>query len=358
MDNPQVEQTTEELSLQSIEQMDVEQLSQIDPEHFEKLLDEQEAKGFPVEEQVIQEETEPKEPNTDNSTDDDDSVVMSDADFRQFVTDKFRANHSDVQVTDPHEVRKLMQYGLNYHKKMAELAPHRRILKSLEKHGLTDESKVNFAIELMQGKPEAIAQLLKQHEVDTYNLPDLDETPYRADNYVPTDLAIQYEEAMNDISGSEKAMYVKQYLANIDSDSFSEVYSNPNYIRSLADQAERGLMQDALALVEKEYALGNIPEGTKQIDAYAYFAKQLSENNPEKYGLKPTKQQRKVIGNNLQQNQQVQQSNKHQASIPNNQQVQTHSHSGLDILLNASGEELSKYNGDWEAFLQANNINF
>lgn len=71
-----------------------------------------------------------------------------------------------------------MQMGLNYNEKMASLKPHMRISCSLDKAGLLDESKLNHLIDLDNHKPEAIAQLIKESAIDTYSLPDLEETPY------------------------------------------------------------------------------------------------------------------------------------------------------------------------------------
>lgn len=299
------------------------------------------------------ETNEPTEPNPDE---------MSDAEFRQFITSTFRANHRDVQVSDPNDIRKLMQYGMNFHKKMAELAPHRKILKALEQNGLTDESKVNFAIELMQGKPEAIAQLLKQHEVDTYNLPDLEENPYQANDYLPSDAKVIFDETIEEIKASVKGNEVIQYLKGLDDESFSEVYVNPVMVKNLAIHAETGLLQDALAMLETERALGKVPAGIKDIDAYAHVAQHLEQQYPEKY--KPSYAQpktQKVIGNNLVQSSQPVQTNnaKNRASIPNNTQTkqQQQSYSGIDALLNASAEELNKY-ANWEDFLAKNNLNF
>lgn len=358
----QLEETQEQSSYSGsdITQLSDEELSQYDS--YEDFLQAQ---------QNQQEQVETTESSDDSSGSGQESTVneeavrdMTDSEFREYLTSEFRANHKNVTVKDPHDIRKLMQYGMNFHKKMAELAPHRKILKALEQHGLTDESKVNFAIELMQGKPEAIAQLLKQHEVDTYNLPDLEENPYHSANYLPSDERVAFDEVLNDIKQSPYGTEVVNYLSSIDPDSFHQVYANPIMAQNLAIHAETGLMQDALNLLETEKALGKVPADVNDIDAYAFVAKHLEENNPEKYSLNKRSSgssQPKVVGNNLNRSNQVQaQSNqaKMSANIPtNNQPTQQAQYSGWDVLLNASDEELNKYD-NWEAYLQANNLNF
>lgn len=301
-------------------------------------------------------ESEPEqktEPETEQSTE------LTDAEFRQLVTASFRANHQDVQVDNPDDIRKLMQFGMNYHKKMGELAPHRKILKSLEQNGLLEADKINFAIDLLKGDKAAVAKFLKDQSIDTYELPDLEETPYQSKNYLPSDERVAFDEKTQELQNSEAGQRVLSYIKNLDQESFFEVYSNPVILDNLQRHAEIGLMNDTLAILEKEYALGNVPANIKPIDAYAHVAEQLQSQNPSKYNSSHRTQ--KVVGNNLAQNQQVKtQSPKAptSASIPNNTQApqRQQSYSGIDALLNAKEEDLAKYN-NWEEYLQANNIN-
>lgn len=361
---PNTEENIEPSNLEdAVVQLSAEELDKYD--NFEQYVqDLQQGSKEPVKNANLsnEESTEQKvnQNNTEESTSED-TNVMSDEEFRQFITGEFRANNRNVQVKDPNDIRKLMQYGMNYHKKMAELAPHRKILKALEHHGLTDESKVNFAIELMQGNPSAIAQLLKQHEIDSYNLPDLEENPYNAGNYIPSDTKVNFDEVMDDIKQSQHGSQVINLIQNLDNDSFRQIYTNPVMVQNLAKHAESGLMQDALATLETEKALGKVPAGISDIDAYAYVAQHLEKNNPSKYGI--TNSAPKVVGNNLnksntRQTKSVNNPAKTRASIPSGNNVsQEQSYSGIEKLLNASNEDLNKYD-NWEQYLAANNLNF
>ena len=284
---------------------------------------------------------------------------LSDADFRAMVTATFRANHQDVQVQNPDDIRKLMQFGMNYHKKMGELAPHRKILKSLEQNGLLEADKINFAIDLLKGDKAAVAKFLKDQSIDTYDLPDLEETPYQSKDYMPSNERVIFDEKTQELQQTEAGMKVLNYIKGLDQDSFYDVYSNPIILDNLQRHAENGLMNDTLAVLEKEYALGNVPTGIKPIDAYAYVAEQLQTKNPSKYNVMQNTP--RVVGNNLAQNNEPKRQTVKapaSASIPNNNQPQQtqQSFSGIDLLLNAKEEDLSKYD-TWEQFLQANNIN-
>lgn len=312
--------------------------------------------------------TEPEQSNTEQVTTEDTVTVptdtgsektLSDSEFRQLITSTFRANHKDFQIEDPDEIRKLMSFGMNYHKKMNELAPHRRALKTLEQQGLLDPDKLNYAIELLQGNKGAIAKLLKEHSVDTYELPDLEEQPYQAGNYLPSQERITFDDKVDSLRETEHGGKVIEFIKGLDSDSFYEIYNNPDMMDMLNSHVQSGLYQDATSFLEKERALGKVPANVKDIDAYAYVAEHLQKTNPTKYA--PVQQQR-VIGNNLQTNQVKQPSSntaKSNASIPNNtgSRQQQQSFSGIDMLLNAKEEDLAKYD-NWEQFLASNNFNF
>lgn len=342
-----------------------EQLENVDT--FEEFMaqqgvqpEEQKQEETPSDNQTTEESTTSEsEPEQQTGEATEETTQLTDAEFRQLVTASFRANHQDVQVDNPDDIRKLMQFGMNYHKKMGELAPHRKILKSLEQNGLLEADKINFAIDLLKGDKAAVAKFLKDQSIDTYELPDLEETPYQSKNYMPTDERVAFDEKTQELQGSEAGQRVLSYVKNLDQDSFFEVYSNPVILDNLQRHAENGLMNDTLAILEKEYALGNVPANIKPIDAYAHVAEQLQSQNPSKYNV--SQRVPRVVGNNLAQNQQVKGHSLKaptSAGIPNNTQApqRQQSYSGIDALLNANEDELAKYNS-WEEYLQANNIN-
>lgn len=76
----------------------------------------------------------------------------------------FKANGMDMQAKSVEDAIQLMQMGAGFHKKMAALKPAMRQMKLLEKHGLLDDEKLNYLIDLSNKNPEAIKQLLKDSQ--------------------------------------------------------------------------------------------------------------------------------------------------------------------------------------------------
>ena len=203
--------------------------------------------------------------------------------FHDMVTSEFRANGQQFKITDPKDVIQLMQKGLNYNEKMASIKPHVKILRSLDKAGLLTEDKINYLIDLNNHNPSAIAELLKQSNVDTYDLPDLEATPYVAENHMLPDQAITFEETLNELQGTDTGKQLLQAVDKWDDGSMGILYQNPFYLTQLAEQMETGLFRDTVAIIQRERALGRMPLDVPMVDLYNQVATDLLNQQNSKY---------------------------------------------------------------------------
>lgn len=203
--------------------------------------------------------------------------------FYQAVTAPFKANNTQVQIKNPEDVIRLMQMGLNYNEKMANLKPHMRILRSLDKAGLLDESKLNHLIDLANHKPEAIAQLIKDSQVDSYNLPDIEEKPYVAQNHMLPQEQVDFEETVVNLSKNVHGSAVLQTVYAWDEASMQTLFKNPVYLEQLAEQKETGLFDDTIALIKQELALGRLDSSRSMVDLYNDVATALLQQEGSKY---------------------------------------------------------------------------
>lgn len=179
----------------------------------------------------------------------------------------FKANGKPMQVNTPEEALALMQKGANYQKKMNELQPMRKVHKLLEQHGLLDMDKLALAIDLINKKPEAIAKLLEDSGIDAYNLPE-------ANTYAPTDThvadaSIYLDDVVADLRSDEYGnRALNAILSEWDSASQAYFAENPTDMRVIATQMENGIYDKIMMQVSRERALGNIPLGTTDLQAY------------------------------------------------------------------------------------------
>ena len=215
-------------------------------------------------------------------------------DFYNKVTAKFNASGKEFQVDNADDVISLMQKGIDYNIKMSTLKPALKMVKALEAHGITQED-LGLLIDIHNRKPEAIASLVKQADIDLYSVDE-----ESVDRYAPTDAQItdeeyEFQNVISSISASPRYADVMQFVANSTVADKQEVYSHPQILKSLVDHAQLGIFDKVMAEVDRLQLLGRLPQGMTPLQAYHAIGSQM-------FGGEPTPSQERP-----QVNQQVQQ---------------------------------------------------
>lgn len=200
--------------------------------------------------------------DTDSSaTDDTDGLLKNnkEVDYEEFhhaLTKPFKANGKQIQITDPNDAIRLMQMGANYSKKMQELKPKQALLKTLEANGL-DETKLAFAIDLLNKKPEAIAKFVKDNEIDSYEIDENLADDYNPNLQVETPTVFEdtVQELVDTYDGFTELLSTTM---SWDNDSKRAIYNEPNILRAIAEQKQLGIYDTIMAELEKEQLLGRI----------------------------------------------------------------------------------------------------
>lgn len=215
-------------------------------------------------------------------------------DFYNKVTAKFNASGKEFQVDNADDVISLMQKGIDYNIKMSTLKPALKMVKALEAHGITQED-LGLLIDIHNRKPEAIASLVKQADIDLYSVDE-----ESVDRYAPTDAQItdeeyEFQNVISSISASPRYADVMQFVANSAVADRQEVYSHPQILQLLVEHAHLGIFDKVMAEVDKLQVLGRLPQGMTPLQAYHAIGSQM-------FGGEPTPSQERP-----QVNQQVQQ---------------------------------------------------
>lgn len=200
--------------------------------------------------------------------------------FYAQVTGKFKANGKEIQVTSPEDIVSLMQQGANYSKKMAAIKPVMRVGKLLEENQLMDEQQLNYLIDLHNKKPEAIAKLLKDSEIDLY---DFDTS--KGDSYVPTERYVpDTDNALNavleELQQSSQTFSRTIGIVGNDWDEDSRVLlaQHPELIRILDNQMADGTFDRVSQAVQYERMMGRLP-GVSDLEAYRMMGERLYSQN-------------------------------------------------------------------------------
>lgn len=196
--------------------------------------------------------------------------------FYERVTKPFKANGREIVVTNPDDLITLAQKGTDYVKKMTELKPLKRINKLLQDNGIAEDD-LTYLIDLKAKKPEAIAKLLKDSEVDLYQFDVEQGNDYKP--VAPTYNEVN-EELTNVLDDLEKnSSTFKQTIAVIgqqwDEHSRNFIAQNPNLVRIIDAQIANGAFAKIDTIMQYERAVGRL-DGMTDLEAYVAIEKQLA----------------------------------------------------------------------------------
>ena len=316
---------------------------------------------------AYQEPTSQLEPNkqipTDTQTPEDINSLGSEVvqplnaeDFVKQVTSEFTANGRQVRVEKPEDIVRLMQMGMNYNKKMEAIKPNMGLIKTLKEHGLDNPETLQFLIDLKKHDKTAIAKLLKDAEVDTYDLPDLEETPYTSQTAIISNQQAEFESVLADLNQLPKGTDLIQSLGRSetwDDDSLEFFRTQPEALYHLYNDKNSGLYDEVIRIIDVDKSLGRIPQTWLEkpfVELYEFVASSLSQQQqqvPTSQSPNPLNQQPKIVGHNLQTQTQV----RNQPTAPKTAGV-THTGSTQNILADVP-DFLAMTDEQFEAFTKS-----
>ena len=316
---------------------------------------------------AYQEPTSQPEPNkqipTDTRTPEDINSLGSEVvqplsaeDFVKQVTSEFTANGRQVRVEKPEDIVRLMQMGMNYNKKMEAIKPNMGLIKTLKEHGLDNPETLQFLIDLKKHDKTAIAKLLKDAEVDTYDLPDLEETPYTSQTAIISNQQAEFESVLADLNQLPKGTDLIQSLGRSetwDDDSLEFFRTQPEALYHLYNDKNSGLYDEVIRVIDLDKSLGYIPQTWLEkpfVELYEFVASSLSQQQqqvPTSQSPNPLNQQPKIVGHNLQTQTQV----RNQPTAPKTAGV-THTGSTQNILADVP-DFLAMTDEQFEAFTKS-----
>ena len=207
----------------------------------------------------------------------------------------FKANGKEIQVKTPEEAIQLMQMGANYNKKMSGIKDQLPYLKMLEKNKLLDTDKLSYAIDLLNGDQRAIAKLVKEHDLDLFDIEE-DEAYSPSDKSVSKE-EIEFQEVIQDLKNSENYDRVISTVTEVmDAASKQFIVNNPKVMNVIEMHMAEGIYDIIWDEVERRNTTGNSLQGLNSLEAYKVVGDYLNEQgllggNSQKEEKKVVKQQ-------------------------------------------------------------------
>ena len=194
------------------------------------------------------------------------------------LTQPFKANGKEIKVSSVEDAVELMQMGANYSKKMAALKPHLKLIKMLDKHGLMDESKLSYLIDLNGKNPEAIAKLVKDSGLDPMEMDENKADDYKPTSYKVDDREIELDNVLESIKDSSTYQRTISVVSNDWDKASKEVIANtPQILSVLNAHMESGIYDIIQGELENERTFGRL-QGLSDIEAYRYVGDRIQAN--------------------------------------------------------------------------------
>ncbi len=185
---------------------------------------------------------------------------------------KHKGSEFDVKTAE--DARRLMSMGLDYAKKTHALKGQKKFLKMLENNELLDESKLSYAIDLMNGNPEALAQLVKDKGIDTYNLNQEEDSKYTPSNHAVSDTAVELDEVVESIRSTPTYADTMNAVNNWDESSKRTLAQQPQLLSLMNEHKGNGIYAMVQEAMDRERTFGGL-SGLSDIEAYQQVGDQL-----------------------------------------------------------------------------------
>jgi hypothetical protein len=188
--------------------------------------------------------------------------------FHAKITAPFKANGRDMQVTTPEEAIQLMQMGANYNQKMRAIKPNLQMMKSLEAAGLLSQEKIDFLIDVMAKKPEAISKLVQDSGIDPLDISTEKADEYRPTSYKVSEKSLELDAVLDDLKGSDHYARTLGIVADtLDDASKQIVVDNPRVLVNLHQHIADGVFDQVWSEVERQKTFGRLT-GLSDLEAY------------------------------------------------------------------------------------------
>lgn len=189
-------------------------------------------------------------------------------DFYTKLTGPIKADGREIKVRSADDAVRLIQMGYNYSRRMEELKPMKAMVQMLENNGLKDPDKLNFVIDIMKGKPEAIQKLLSDHKIDALDLDPTKAENYKPNNYQAHPKDVAFREAIDaTISAEGGRDLITDINASWDTESKAALREQPLIFQNLLAQKQSGVYEQIKKELEYQVSLGYLV-GVPFLQAY------------------------------------------------------------------------------------------
>nr|DAW45255.1 MAG TPA: hypothetical protein [Caudoviricetes sp.] len=178
-------------------------------------------------------QTDPNVPPTDEESTEDVSEEQ-----QVPTTYKIKANGLEYDFTID-EMQKLASKGIDYTKKMQTIAPYRKTIDVIAENGITQDD-INLFIDIKKGNKEALATLVKNMNIDVYDLPTED-IAYTPTQYGKDENMLALQDTISRLRQEPEFERTHQAFLSMDENSKLAFVNNPSNLEGLHEDVKNGV---------------------------------------------------------------------------------------------------------------------
>ncbi|MDC0644072.1 hypothetical protein OAP32_00680 [Crocinitomicaceae bacterium] len=213
---------------------------------------------------------------------DDETVTEKDAESTGM---SFNINGQEITVTDEADIKRLVERGLTSAVEAKQNLPAQQLAQMLANNKLDDPNKLNMLIDVANGDTAALRKLIKDNNIDPYDLASRDGDADETDEYKPKDHTVKAETlALNKVLDSLQDSEHFSTTADVvmeqwDKSSRQEFMDNPNNFTILNNQVADGTYEAISNEMQKLDIMGKLPAGRTQFELYRQVGDMMYANN-------------------------------------------------------------------------------
>ena len=237
--------------------------------------DDEEEEGSEETNESLQEDGEETEDETEAKEELLDESTINYQEEYEALLKPFKANGSEMSVTNVEEAHKLMSMGANYSKKMTGLKPNLKMMKMLDNNDLLSEDKINLLIDVAKGNPEAISKLVRDNKIDPLDLNVTEENKYTPKNHTVGDHEVELDEVVSRIQDTASFTDTMNIVSSKwDEASKRDIASAPQHLEVINEHVSNGTYAKVIAEVNRIQTFGGL-QGLSTFDAYKQVGEQM-----------------------------------------------------------------------------------
>ncbi len=255
-------------------------------------------------EEVSQEETSVVEPDVETYNEEQGSEAEGETEeeVNQEQTEEVVAsgligkplNINGVEYTfnSEEEILQLINNSVQSQTQLSQFSKYQKTISMLENNELMDEGKLSFAMDLLEGKPEAIRKLIADRQINIDDIDTDSELDYKPSDRSVSDKDIAWKQISSQLQATEEGRKAVDVVAHQwDEASKKAILEEPSNLLHLANQIKDGSYQKIMNEVSRRKLLGTIPANTNQLQAYAIVGKELlGGGEPQQQAVQETQQ--------------------------------------------------------------------